>query len=233
MLILLHAALGAASTMNPLKGIFQQQGVAVESLDFPGHGQAAWPSPGFTMEIFEDAVLRLMDEKGIEAAHFMGYSMGGYVALKLALRAPERVLSLSTLATKMDWTEASCARESDLLHPEKIEVKVPQFAAALAEWHPRNGWQKVVNETRSLIEQMHRQRIDDSVLSRIHHAACIMLGDRDTMVTAEETLGLYRALPNAVMAMLPETPHPLDRVDLQLLAGFVLHNMQRVSAQKR
>ncbi|MBS1630274.1 MAG: alpha/beta fold hydrolase [Bacteroidetes bacterium] len=233
MLILLHAALGAAASMKGLQEIFTRRGVETCCLDFPGHGQTAWPEQGLSMNIFEEEVIRFMDERGLASAHVFGYSMGGFVALNLALRVPERILSLCTLATKMDWTEAICARESALLEPEKMEAKVPQFARSLAGLHSRNGWEKVVNETRKLITQMHTQCIPDVDLAKIQQPACVLLGDRDTMVSAEETLALYRVLPNAMMALLPETPHSLDRVDLSLLTGFVLRNMQRVNVQNR
>jgi pimeloyl-ACP methyl ester carboxylesterase len=185
------------------------------------------------MEVFEDDVLRFMDEKGIAAAHLFGYSMGGFVALRLALRAPERILSLGTLATKMDWTEASCAAESSMLQPEAIAEKVPRFAEMLAATHPRNGWRKVVSETQRMIAEMHLHRITEEALSHIQQPACIMLGDRDKMVSIEETVALYRALPDASLAVMPDTPHPLERANMQVLAALIGQAVQRPAAQKR
>ena len=39
-------------------------------------------------------VIAVLDDLGIAATHFWGHSMGGDVALTLALRAPDRVRSL-------------------------------------------------------------------------------------------------------------------------------------------
>jgi hypothetical protein len=41
------------------------------------------------------------------------------------------------------------------------------------------------------------------------------------MVTLDETLAVYKALPNARMGMLPNTPHPVEQVDVALLSFMV------------
>jgi pimeloyl-ACP methyl ester carboxylesterase len=40
----------------------------------------------------------------------------------------------------------------------------------------------------------------------------IMLGDRDKMVTLEETIAVYKNIPNAQMCVLPNTSHPVEQV---------------------
>jgi hypothetical protein len=51
-----------------------------------------------------------------------------------------------------------------------------------------------------------------------------MVGDRDVTVTVEETAAVSRLMPNAELAVLPRTPHPLEQVSLDrlvpLLADF-------------
>jgi pimeloyl-ACP methyl ester carboxylesterase len=44
------------------------------------------------------------------------------------------------------------------------------------------------------------------------------VGDRDKMVTIEETLAAYRRLPNGRFIVLPDTPHPLEKVSPGRLA---------------
>lgn len=60
--------------------------------DLPGFGQSTLPTLDRVYStIAAEAVLRLLDELGIERAHLLGNSMGGTVAAELALMAPERV----------------------------------------------------------------------------------------------------------------------------------------------
>ena len=47
----------------------------------------------------------------------------------------------------------------------------------------------------------------------IQHSTLLMLGDRDKMVTLDETLEVYKNLPNAQLAVLPNTPHPIEMIN--------------------
>lgn len=71
----------------------------VHSLDLPGHGdslavEAGDGSPLALAEVVADA----LDAHGIAQAHILGHSLGGAVAMVLALAEPARVRSLSLIA---------------------------------------------------------------------------------------------------------------------------------------
>lgn len=70
--------------------------------DLPGHGET--PVPDCILSIFEisAAVLGLMDELSLEAAHVVGASLGGMVGMALAIDNPERVLSLTAADVRAD-----------------------------------------------------------------------------------------------------------------------------------
>jgi pimeloyl-ACP methyl ester carboxylesterase len=74
-------------------------GVAhVFTLDLPGHGRS--PMPGRAgIAGYGAAVLALMDAIGLERAALAGHSMGGAIALWLALERPERVAGLGLIGT--------------------------------------------------------------------------------------------------------------------------------------
>lgn len=71
----------------------------VISLDARGHGLSDKPTDpaAYGEEMVRD-VVRLMDHLGIEKAHVAGYSMGGFITLKLATTHPERLLSAACCA---------------------------------------------------------------------------------------------------------------------------------------
>jgi len=60
--------------------------------DLPGYGQSDKSRiTGPRYAAYANAMLGLLDELGIKRAHFVGNSLGGGAALKLALETPERV----------------------------------------------------------------------------------------------------------------------------------------------
>lgn len=67
------------------------------SIDLPGHGKAlTHPASGF--EPMADAVIAALDVAGESRIHLVAHSMGGGVAIALALKAPARVASLTLIA---------------------------------------------------------------------------------------------------------------------------------------
>src|SRR3984893_9575675 len=71
----------------------------VVALDNRGAGQSDAPDRRFTLADMADDVVGLMDELGVRTAHICGSSMGGMIAQELALRHPERVLTLQLHCT--------------------------------------------------------------------------------------------------------------------------------------
>jgi pyruvate dehydrogenase E2 component (dihydrolipoamide acetyltransferase) len=75
------------------------EGRAVYALDLPGHGGSEKEVGDGSPEFFAGVVSDFMDEMEIEAAHLVGHSMGGAVAGALALSNPEKVSSLTLIAS--------------------------------------------------------------------------------------------------------------------------------------
>ena len=67
----------------------------VVAFDLPGHGPSPTSIPDPSVPGLADAVADFMDAAGVEAAHLVGHSLGGAVALALAAAAPGRVRSVT------------------------------------------------------------------------------------------------------------------------------------------
>ncbi len=64
------------------------------ALDLPGYGQSGRPDAPYTPIWFAEVVVSWLDTLAVDKAVFVGHSMGGQIALTLALDAPERVEAL-------------------------------------------------------------------------------------------------------------------------------------------
>lgn len=216
-LIFLHGAIGAASQLEPLAALFRSTH-DVHLLNFSGHGGIPFHAESFSIKGFAQEVIHYMETKELEKVDIYGYSMGGYVALFLALHHPNKVGKIITQATKFEWTPEIAEKEKKMLRPEKIEEKLPDFAKSLAARHSPNDWKKVLQQTAHLMTTMGTLNpLQTTDYGAIPHSVLISIGDRDKMVTLEETLNVYRLLPAAQLAVLPATSHPIEQMDVLLV----------------
>jgi pimeloyl-ACP methyl ester carboxylesterase len=104
--VLIHGWLASAGLNWELPGISTAlaKDFRVIQMDVRGHGLSDKPKKEelYAMELVED-VARLLDHLKIKKAHIVGYSMGGIIAAKFAVKHPGRVHSL-TLGG-MGWLE--------------------------------------------------------------------------------------------------------------------------------
>lgn len=224
-LLLLHGALGSSQQLAALKDELSPY-FDIHVPDFPGHGGTPFGSE-FTIPAFADHVQQYCCHHHLSPVSVFGYSMGGYVALSLARRQPQLVARIATLATKFHWDEATAAKEVKMLQPEVIEQKVPQFAHTLQQRHAPNNWKEVLHQTAALMTGLGAQKaLTPGDFAALTTPTLLMLGDRDKMVTLEETVAVSKQLPAAQLAVLPNTPHPLESVPTETLAFLLRQFLQ-------
>jgi pimeloyl-ACP methyl ester carboxylesterase len=221
-LLLLHGAIGASRQLTPLRHVLDAHCLDIRLYDFPGHGGLEIPVASFSIRAFAESIVQRMDQQGLDRVDIFGYSMGGYVGLYLALHYPQRIGRICTLATKFAWNAATADKESRLLDPDAILNKVPHFAKTLEERHAPQDWKRVLKATTELMQNLGQapELADDDFIA-IQHPVLLIVGDRDTMVTMEETLHVYRKLPAAQLTVLPNTGHPIEQLDLQRLSELL------------
>lgn len=220
-LLILHGALGASAQLQPLAHELQKD-FMVHMPDFSGHGGQPFHSDGFSIKIFADDIVQYMDRCALDKVPIFGYSMGGYVGMYMARHYPQRVDKLVTLATKYHWDAATAAREIQMLIPEKIEQKIPAFAEVLRNRHAPNDWKEVLKKTADMMAELGNDNtLKPDDYAAVMHPVLVLLGDGDKMITLEETVAVYKSLPNSRMGMLPGTAHPIEQVDPALL-GYLI-----------
>lgn len=108
----------------------------VIALDLPGFGASPRPNAPISMVGYADLVVGLLQELGIDRAAVIGNSMGGLIAMELALRYPERVGNLVLVSP-------AGLMPNDLYHPGifeqalRLEPGLRHIGTALATNAPR------------------------------------------------------------------------------------------------
>jgi 2-succinyl-6-hydroxy-2,4-cyclohexadiene-1-carboxylate synthase len=191
------------------------QGLAPErytplALDLPGHGEARYAQPPITFAGCVEHVL------AGSPAHFVlcGYSLGGRVALHVALAAPERVSRLvlvSTTAGLVEEADRAARAAADSALADDLETR--SFAEFMDRWEAQPvfaGDLPEVHTTMRSEQQRNDPRALASVLRGIGTGAMTPLWDRlgelqmpVTVLVGERDLKFHEP-GRRMVAMLPE-----------------------------
>lgn len=217
----MHGALGSRTQLESLEAGLSSE-FNVFRFNFEGHGGR--PSRGsYTLEVFTRNLLEVFEENKLDSANLFGYSMGGYVALNFAKNYPDLVENIITLATKLNWTEATAEKEVKMLQPEKIKEKVPRFAKILEERHRPMNWEEVLQKTAQMMLDLGSGKgLDDEVFKHINHRTLISVGDLDKMVSIEESAHVAGLLPNGSLKVIENVEHPIEKADMEILASIII-----------
>ena len=93
LVLLMPALLFSRRMHGPLAQELAARGNRVLCLDLLGHGDSERPPEmsSYSMATFGRQAIGLLDHLGIDAAHFLGLSLGGFVGQWLGIHAPSRI----------------------------------------------------------------------------------------------------------------------------------------------
>ncbi|CAL9319876.1 alpha/beta fold hydrolase [Streptomyces sp. R02] len=159
-------------------------------------------------------------------AHLAGWSDGGIVALLTALARPDLVRRMVLIGVNFrPATEAFVAPEMlDAMTPDSDDMAFfRELYVAVSPDGPEH-WPAVA--TRMIDMWRTQPTLDAGDLAAVRAPTLVMTGDDDLM-TLEHTAALYRALPDARLAVVPgashlvplEKPAEVNRMVLEHLAG--------------
>ncbi|HSR42395.1 MAG TPA: alpha/beta fold hydrolase, partial [Longimicrobiales bacterium] len=133
--VLLHGFTGSSGTWDSwiLHGL--SDSFRVLAVDLPGHGGSPDPPEDYSVKKLVRDLGRLLEREGLERAAWIGYSMGGRMALAQTILAPEsvdRVVLESASPGLSTEAERAARRESDRKLASRIRSR--GMEAFVEEW---------------------------------------------------------------------------------------------------
>lgn len=209
-LVFLHGALGCADHWNAVANRFAD-GHDIHLLDFPGHGKSTL-QPACSLEGLTDFLSAYINEKGLSNPVIFAYSMGGYVALNAQINGKIKAGKIITIGTKFKWNEEIAKAETSRLNWDTMGV----IREKLENEHGQN-LASLFDCTTSIMMGIGKMPLTSEDLSRVDAPSVIMVGERDKMVSIDESKEAAASIPNGVFQMLEDQPHLLEKVNPDLL----------------
>ncbi len=209
-----------AAQADHLKGRYR-----IIAYDHRGQGRSEVTPGGYDMDTLTADALALMDGLGIERCHFAGLSMGGFVALRLAARYPERLQSLILMETTAQAEPAENVPRYLMLNTvvklfgtwavKRPVMKImfgqaflqdPERAALRKKW----AWELTNNKrsiTRAVQGVINRKPVPPEELAKIQCPTLIIVGDQDVATVPAKSEYLNQHIPNSKLVYIPNAGH--------------------------
>jgi len=220
-LILLHGSLGTSANWQDYMRQFARHNHVIVP-DARDHGLTTFAATAAASSAYPDLVVgdvvALMDALGLKRATLCGWSGGGDTALHVAHRYPARVAALIVGGTTQRVTETmrNTLKAMGLDGPGKVDLArarqtIPEM---IADWQQKHT--QFPDHWLRLLERQSHLMFDPPLLSKADLAAIdvptlVIWGDRDQFLPVEQAVELYRALPDAQLAIIPNADHSVTR----------------------
>ncbi len=188
-LLLLHGN-GEDGTyfVNQVANFFDRYRVI--AVDTRGHGKSPRGTAPFTMEQFAADLHKLMDKLEIQKAIILGFSDGANIAMKFALKYPDRVKALILNGGNLDTKGV----KRSIQIPIEIGYRFAKLFAGKSE------------EAKSHMEilglMVNEPNIQPEELRAIQAPTLVIVGTKD-MIKQEHTEIIAQSIPNAKLSVIP------------------------------
>ena len=211
------------------KSMWNQQSDALKdsyrviTYDIRGHGNSEGSITKFSIDLFADDLVSLMNELKLDTVILCGLSMGGYIALNAAARYPERfdALILSDTQCIADSPEAIEKRKTAIqnINEKGVEKYADESIKNLFAPVSFTARQKEVAAVRQMIMNTTPQSICNTLLalaerkatcdslSEINFPVLILVGKEDKITPPEAALMMHKKNRNSKMYVLENAGH--------------------------
>jgi len=193
------------------------------SFDVRGHGESDIADGQYSIELFTDDLISLLDHLGIRQAVLCGLSMGGYIALRAAERHPDRIQALVLCDTRSepDSNEARVKRASQIKAVKSQGVKpfAESFVKAVFAQETFKQNPELVASIQSVIESTSPLSICGTLLALaartdttqalagIKVPTLILVGEHDALTPPSASQSMHSHIKGSEIHIVPKAAH--------------------------
>ena len=223
--ILSHSILASKMMWDEQLAVLATAGWRAIAIDTRGHGESSATTPPYTLDELGLDVITVMDQLGLQKAHFVGLSLGGMIGFGVGIHHATRLASLCICDARADAPTPFCNQWNERMEIAKREgcqaLALPTterwFGKAFLETHPTVAarFQKTISET-SLngylgCAQAIQQLPYLEQLNKIAVRTTLIVGSNDAPLP-ETMKDIQGRIPGASLEVIPNAGH-LPNID--------------------
>lgn len=220
----LHGIGGNKTNWSEQLQFFAQQGYRAIAWDIRGYGDSDDYTGEFLFEEISADLIRLMDELGIEKAHFLGLSMGGRILMDFGSRYAARVQSLIICAAFPSFGKALSdeqrhdyirLRKQPLLSGRSFAELAPELVSSLLGPTASDAMYNTLYESicqlrkDSYLKALEAAAFFDrsKEIQSIQNPTLLIYGEHDHLTPPEMGIKVKALMPHAQMSVLADCGH--------------------------
>jgi 3-oxoadipate enol-lactonase len=199
------------------------QNVRAIAYDVRGHGLSDVGDGQYTIELFVDDLIGLLDHLGISKAILCGLSMGGYIALRAMERFPQRIAGLILCDTKSeadtDIAKINRSATLSLIKRSGVQSFTDDFLKRIFWNNTFENNPQAIQFIRNIIEANSplgicgtllalASRTDTTaLLPSINIPTCIIVGEQDTLTPPSTSQKMHELISDSEYHIIPKAAH--------------------------
>ena len=178
-------------------------GIRAISYDQRDSGITVNPPVPYTLEVLADDLVAVLDAVGLRKAHLLGTSFGGALAQHAALRHPQRVASLTLVATTPSFAITGAVTDEllDMSHEDRVKAAPDYFFTPVGQSEQRTRPARTLTartpeQSARRHDAARRHEVRDR-LGEITAPTLIVHGTDDRLATYAGAVLMAQQIPNA------------------------------------
>ncbi|MFY0613926.1 MAG: alpha/beta fold hydrolase [Hyphomicrobiaceae bacterium] len=246
LLVLMHGIGGNRTNWTEQVEAFSEHFHTV-SWDARGYGDSDDYEGPLDFGDFARDLKSLLDHFGAEKAHLCGLSMGGRIAQDFYLQFPERVKSLTLVATFAGFRSFSSQERQRFIDLRKKplveEGKEPKDIAPIVAKTligpaaSDDTYQRLVHSMEMLHKESYVKTIEASTmydkaleLETVTVPTCLVFGEHDSLTTPETGKAMAERIKGSELHIVPRSGHLINIEEPEIFNRIVLGFLQRHNA---
>jgi pimeloyl-ACP methyl ester carboxylesterase len=212
--VMIHGLGGRAEDWLALIPALTRSGYKVYAPDLLGFGRSARPDVDYSIALQTDVIRQFMDSQKLQLADVVGWSMGGWIALRLAEQSPGRVRRLVVIDSaglKFDAVNAGALRpknEADLARMMQVLTPHPRpipsfYARELLHSLADQDW--IID--RAMKSMYTGKDLMDGKMDAVKMPVLIVWGDQDVLTPLSIGEHMHDAMPQSVLQVVHGCGH--------------------------
>ncbi len=223
--VLIHGFPLCRRMWRPQEDALAEAGFRVITPDLRGFGDSDAPEGAYSMSLFADDIISLLDHLNIGKAVVGGMSMGGYVLLNMLERFPERIAAACFIVTR-GTADDEAARDGRMAFMETIRrfgigsvteafipylfsgesAKDPETRGHMTRWMGRADTRGVEGTLHALLER----KDYTPLLGQFTKPSLVIGAEEDRTIVGEDLRILTDGLPDSELVVIPGAGHMVN-----------------------